>query len=1110
MSINLIGRKISFGGDDFDSTAAADQDQADAQTLGVPIVSIFERNSDYSGYFTAAQADSNASSDATAAAGSVDAAAATSSETLGIAATGIIYRATSTSEIPLSTLFKTYNISLTANAFDAEITNNDGSYIIGPDGTHYGYGQLTPDITLGELNQTYFVPSGSSNESTVIAFNADADSGGSSLFSYPAVSVVLGSGILEGFDYPLALTQTQISAISSAGYSFVVRYYSSDGSEQALSHSELVNLENAGLKICAVFENKSEAGSYSNGTGDAIAAIQQATSAGQSAGSAIYFTIDDNVTSASAVEAYFEQILSIFKNSADNPQGYKVGVYGSGTSCAAAVTVGASYSWLNAASYSWSGTGTFTTWQMAQVAVDENAKIPYTNLDPNGELPVDALGQHQIVVGGQIFGVDIDVAKAGVDFGAFGAGSHITPTVIAQSVSVPEGQSTGLSVSISNPSSDGITQYWVEDLGGGSGHLSVGGISEADGQWFQASSNWSNVQYVGGASPGSDSLELAIYDSTTGSFVYSSTFTAATTQTHVAPSITATNISVPEGQSTGLSVSVSNPSSDGITQYWVEDLGGGSGHLSVGGTSEADGQWFMASSNWSNVQYVGGASPGSDSLELAIYDSTTGSFVYSPTFTAATSSPSSAVANDFNGDDHADILLQSAGGQIEYANMSGGSYHGLVSVTTVLGWNVVGQGNISGGADSDIVIQNGSQLAYVNLVNGGFSSFVSIGNPAGYAVVGVGDIAGNHFTDVVIQNPTTDEVGYANMNNGVFNNWFSVADPVGWKAVGVADINDDGYADILIQNKTTDEVGYANMSNGSLHGFVSLGEPVGYNVVGAGDVNGLGDADVVVQNPTNGSIGYANMINGVVNNWVSIGNPTGWSVIAVEDILGNGYDDIVIENNSTDQIAYANMTGGSFQGWVGITTVPGFIGKTGPGSGSAASSAPELPTSDASTQSSVQTDDLAAANSAAFAGQDAAASNGGTVSGITMLDPGPQDGFAVGGITVQDPGPQNGFAVSGITMQDPGPQNGGTVSSMFDPTAAYGGLLSTISVLDPGTTSADAVTGSGQNDQDSAGWLTAGTLPGGTSVGDNQDLNSSSTAFVVTADSLQHALKPGT
>jgi hypothetical protein len=84
-------------------------------------------------------------------------------ETMGIAATGIIYTAATSSEIPLSTLFKTYNISITANDFDAQITNNDGSYIIAPNGMHYGYDQLTPDIPLNELSQTYFVPAGSSS-----------------------------------------------------------------------------------------------------------------------------------------------------------------------------------------------------------------------------------------------------------------------------------------------------------------------------------------------------------------------------------------------------------------------------------------------------------------------------------------------------------------------------------------------------------------------------------------------------------------------------------------------------------------------------------------------------------------------------------------------------------------------------------------------------------------------------------------------------------------------------------------------------------------------------------------------------------------------------------
>ena len=65
-----------------------------------------------------------------------------------------------------------------------------------------------------------------------------------------------------------------------------------------------------------------------------------------------------------------------------------------------------------------------------------------------------------------------------------------------------------------------------------------------------------------------------------------------------------------------------------------------------------------------------------------------------------------ADAYDFNGSNSGDILLQNASGQIEYANMAGGSFQGFVNVANTPGWTVVGEGKISGGVDSDVVIQN--------------------------------------------------------------------------------------------------------------------------------------------------------------------------------------------------------------------------------------------------------------------------------------------------------------------------------------------------------------------------------------------------------------------
>ena len=215
---------------------------------------------------------------------------------------------------------------------------------------------------------------------------------------------------------------------------------------------------------------------------------------------------------------------------------------------------------------------------------------------------------------------------------ALGWKQRITPTVNGANFSVATNQSVPLSaeLSISNTGGDAISSYWVYDIGGGTGHLTVGGVAEPDGQWVQASSQWSNVQYVGGPAAGTDSLDLAMYDATTGNFVYSSYFRATTSAPHVPPTLTGSNVSVARNHSTAVAptISISNPSGDPITSYWVIDLGGGTGHLTVGGAAEPDDQWIQAGGDWSNVDYVGGHWKGTDTIGVSMYDSTTGSYIY--------------------------------------------------------------------------------------------------------------------------------------------------------------------------------------------------------------------------------------------------------------------------------------------------------------------------------------------------------------------------------------------------------------------------------------------------------------------------------------------------
>lgn len=93
---------------------------------------------------------------------------------------------------------------------------------------------------------------------------------------------------------------------------------------------------------------------------------------------------------------------------------------------------------------------------------------------------------------------------------------------------------------------------------------------------------------------------------------------------------------------------ITNPSGDSITQYSFEDNGGGSGHFTVAGTVEPDGQTFTVSANnLSSVQYVGGGSAGTDTLTIDAYDATAAAWVPSVSISAVTTAPFLTIQNDY-------------------------------------------------------------------------------------------------------------------------------------------------------------------------------------------------------------------------------------------------------------------------------------------------------------------------------------------------------------------------------------------------------------------------------------------------------------------------------
>jgi hypothetical protein len=107
--------------------------------------------------------------------------------------------------------------------------------------------------------------------------------------------------------------------------------------------------------------------------------------------------------------------------------------------------------------------------------------------------------------------------------------SLVPPTInVNSNITIGENQSitpVSLITSISNPSDDSITQEGFLDQGGGSGHFAVNGVAQPDGTWIYPT-NPNSVAYVGGTSPGTDTLEVGIYDATAYSYFYSTAISA--------------------------------------------------------------------------------------------------------------------------------------------------------------------------------------------------------------------------------------------------------------------------------------------------------------------------------------------------------------------------------------------------------------------------------------------------------------------------------------------------------------------------------------------------------------------------------------------------------
>jgi hypothetical protein len=163
-----------------------------------------------------------------------------------------------------------------------------------------------------------------------------------------------------------------LGELRTSGLDFVARYYRDPTSRwPALSAAEAQRLSSLGLKIVVVWESHSGTPayfSYAQGYWDGINAWRDGVSAGQPAGTAIYFAVDYNAGGAQMyqIDQYFRGINSAFAAASRGGPGYRIGVYGSGAVCDWITRSRlAQYSWLSNAR-AWAGYQNYTSWNIRQ------------------------------------------------------------------------------------------------------------------------------------------------------------------------------------------------------------------------------------------------------------------------------------------------------------------------------------------------------------------------------------------------------------------------------------------------------------------------------------------------------------------------------------------------------------------------------------------------------------------------------------------------------------------------------------------------------------------------------------------------------------------------
>ena len=274
-------------------------------------------------------------------------------------------------------------------------------------------------------------------------------------------------------------------------------------------------------------------------------------------------------------------------------------------------------------------------------------------------------------------------------------------------------------------------------------------------------------------------------------------------QAPISASVSGTSFSVQEGQSVSISseLTVSNPDGDNVTEYQFLNSGGDGGGFVVGGTTEAAGQWFeVSAANLTSVSYVGGSSAGTDTLQVEVFDATSGTWSSVTTFTATTIGQT------------ADMIMRDGNnGNYEIYGIGSNAILTAAALGQIgLEWQVAGLGDFSGTDTSDMLTRdsNNGVFEVYDIRNNQITSAAPIGQ-VGHGMVGGGLW---RFFDTRQRDRHADAQQQHTGNFEVYdisNNTITFAAPMGqvgmeWTIAGFGDFSGRvNETDMLMRNNNT-------------------------------------------------------------------------------------------------------------------------------------------------------------------------------------------------------------------------------------------------------------------------------------------------------------------